>query len=225
MISGTYVSNIMQQGNCNAPATFQRLMMAIFHNVIGKFMHVYLDNIFIFSNTTKEHEQHLRVVFERLRANCLYLKWAKCDLYTEKIDCLGHIIDKDGIHADVDKLSCIQDWCIPCNYNDVQCFVRLINYMGNFLPDVTAYTGPILAMTQNGTPFHWRPLHQHCFNMIKMICCKTPIIHPINLANSGEPIWIICNASKSGVGAMYRQGPTWQKCHPVEFMSKKFTTT
>ena len=39
-----------------------------------------------------------------------------------------------------------------------------------------------------------------------------------------EPIWLICDASKSGVGAMYSQGPTWQKCHPVGFMSKKFMT-
>jgi hypothetical protein len=148
----------------------------------------------------------------------------KCDLYTKKIDCLGHIINKDGIHADADKLSHIWDWRVPRNYNDVQRFVGLINYLGNFLPDVTAYTGPILAMTQNGMPFHWHPLYQRCFDMIKMICCKTPIIHPIDPASNGEPIWIICDTSKSGVGAMYRQGPTWQKCHPARFMSKKFTT-
>ena len=84
----------------------------------------------------------------------------KCNLYAEQIDCLGHIIDKDGIHADVDKLSRIREWCIPRNYNDIQWFIGLVSYLGNFLPDVTAYTGPLMAMTQNGTPFHWRPLHQ-----------------------------------------------------------------
>jgi hypothetical protein len=62
-ISGTYVSNIMQQGDCNAPATFQRLMTSIFHDVIGKFLHVYLDDIFIFSSSLEEHE-HLRIMFE-----------------------------------------------------------------------------------------------------------------------------------------------------------------
>ena len=82
-ISGTYVSNIMQQGDCNAPATFQRLMTSIFRDVIGRFMHVYLDDIFIYSTTAEEHEEHLRVVFECLRANSLYLKWTKCELYAE----------------------------------------------------------------------------------------------------------------------------------------------
>jgi hypothetical protein len=55
-IAGTYISHIMQQGDCNAPATFQRLMTSIFRNVIGRFMHVYLDDIFIYSNTAEEHK-------------------------------------------------------------------------------------------------------------------------------------------------------------------------
>ena len=45
IIMGTYVSHIMQQGNCNAPATFQNLMTLIFHNVIGHSVYVYLDDI------------------------------------------------------------------------------------------------------------------------------------------------------------------------------------
>jgi len=223
MISGTYISNVMQQGDCNAPATFQQLIMSIFHDIIGRFLHVYLDNIFIF-NSPEEHKQHLQIVFEPLCTNSLFLKWSKCNLYTDKVDCLGHIIDKDGIHADADKLSCIREWRTPHNYNNIQLFVGLVSYLGNFLPDVTAYTGPLMAMTQNGTPFHWLHIHQRCFDMVKAICCKTLIISPIDPMRNNEPIWLICDASKSGVGAMYSQGPTWQKCRPVGFMSKKFTT-
>ncbi|RDB19217.1 Transposon Ty3-G Gag-Pol polyprotein, partial [Hypsizygus marmoreus] len=212
----------MQIGDCNAPATFQRLMTSIFRDAIGKFMHVYLDDIFIFSNSIEEHEQHLRVVFERLRDSELYLKWKKCELYADCVDCLGHIIDDQGIHPDADKLSRIREWRVPRTYNDVQRFVGLVNYLGNFLPDISAYTGPLMSMTQNGTPFYWRPIHQRCFDMIKRICCRTPIIRPIE-PKTDEPIWLICDASKSGVGAMYGQGPTWLQCRPAGFMSKKFT--
>jgi hypothetical protein len=59
--------------------------------------------------------------------------------------------------------------------------------------------------------------------MIKRICCKTPILKPIE-PKTDEPIWLICDASKSGVRAMYRQGPSWQKCRPAGFMSKKFSS-
>lgn len=62
-VRGTYVSHIMQQGDCNAPVTFQRLMMSIFQDVIGKFMHVYLDDIFVYSDTIEEHKNSLHIVF------------------------------------------------------------------------------------------------------------------------------------------------------------------
>jgi hypothetical protein len=109
-ISGTYMSLVMQQGDCNTPATFQCLITAIFRDVIGKFMHCYLDNIFVYSNSVKEHKQHLKIVLDRLRENSLYLKWSKCNLYTKTVDCLGHIIDDQGIHPDSDKLARIWGW-------------------------------------------------------------------------------------------------------------------
>lgn len=222
-IAGTYTSNIMQQGDCNAPATFQRLMTFIFRDCIGRFMHVYLDDLFIFTNTVEEHEECLRIVFERLRKYQLYLKWSKCELYAERVDCLGHVIDDEGIHPDEDKLSRIRDWRTPRNYNDIQRFVGLVNYVANFLPNISLYTGPLMAMTQNGAPFFWRPIHQRCFEMIKQLCCKTPILQPIQPTKS-DPIWVICDASKSGIGAMYGQGATWDTCRPAGFMSRKFTT-
>jgi hypothetical protein len=119
-ISGTYVSLVMQQGDCNAPATFQCLMTAIFRDVIRKFMHCYLDDIFVYSNLVEEHEQHLKIVLNRLRENSLYLKWSKCNLYAKRVDCLEHIINDWEIHPDSDKLARIQGWRIPCNYNDIQ---------------------------------------------------------------------------------------------------------
>ena len=57
--------------------------------------------------------------------------------------------------------------------------------------------------------------------MIKRICCKMPIIRPIDYT-SQEPVWLICNVSKTGIGAMYGQGPAWDQCQPASFISKKF---
>jgi RNase H-like domain found in reverse transcriptase len=77
-------------------------------------------------------------------------------------------------------------------------------------------------MSKNSQPFAWRPLHDKCFEMIKYICCKTPVLVPVN-HNKDDPIWVICDASVSSVGVMYGQGPTWQTCRPAGFMSHKFT--
>lgn len=109
-VYGTFISNVMQQGDCNTPSTFQQLMIHIFQEYIGIFVHVYLDNIFIFSNSIEKYEKHLELVFDRLHEAKLYLKSTKCNLYLQRIDCLGHIIDNQGIHTNEDKISRIQEW-------------------------------------------------------------------------------------------------------------------
>jgi len=89
MITGMYLSHIMWIGDCNAPATFQWLMTSIFRDAIGRFMHVYLDDIFIYSESIEEHEEHLRIVFERLR-----LLWNSLLSYpiSSYQPCLSHLI-------------------------------------------------------------------------------------------------------------------------------------
>ena len=72
-IFSTFVSLVMQQGDCNAPSTFQRLMTAVFRDYIACFVHVYLDDIFIYSSSIEEHEKHLELVFNKLREAQLYL--------------------------------------------------------------------------------------------------------------------------------------------------------
>ncbi len=89
--------------------------------------------------------------------------------------------------------------------------------------DITAYTGLLSAICRNGQPFYWKPLHEACLNNIKVTTCKSPVLKPIDLGID-DPIWVICDASMSGIGAMYGQGATWQTCRPTGFMSKKFTS-
>jgi hypothetical protein len=67
-------------------------MTWIFRDSIGDFIHVYLDEIFVYSETIEDHERHLSLVFNRLRKEQLYLSKAKCDLYSKDMDCLGYRI-------------------------------------------------------------------------------------------------------------------------------------
>ena len=75
---------------------------------------------------------------------------------------------------------------------------------------------------RNGQPFYWCLLHDKCFEMIKHICCTTPVLRPVD-HSLPDPVWVICDASIFGVGAVYGQGPDWQTCRPAGFLSKKFS--
>ena len=218
----TIESNIMQLGDYNAPATFQQLVTVIFCDDIGICMHIYLDDMFIFSATLEDHKCNLIYILQKLWENHLFIKTAKCNLFSQNMDCLGHVINNKGLHMDADKMACIHNWCTPKNLKEVQQFLGLVQYLAHFMPDVTAYTRPLSAICRNGQPFFWKPLHEKCFRYIKVIPCKLPILRPINPQLS-NPIWVICDASMLGIGAMYSQGTTWQNYHPAGFMSKKFT--
>ena len=104
---------------------------------------VYLDDKFIYSCSIEEHEKHLGIVFQQLRDHHLFLSKSKVDLYSKRLECLGHIIDDRGIHADADKMQCIREWRCPRTFNDVQRFLGLVQYLAHYMPDISAYTMPL----------------------------------------------------------------------------------
>ena len=101
---GTFQFTVMPFGLCNAPATFQRLMDEVLQDLLWKFVVVYLDDLNIYSRTFDEHLEHLRIVFDRLRKAGLKLNPEKCKFVTAELSFLGHIISKDGIRTDPDKI-------------------------------------------------------------------------------------------------------------------------
>ncbi|KIK12903.1 hypothetical protein PISMIDRAFT_18393 [Pisolithus microcarpus 441] len=221
-VFGTFLSHVMQQGDCNAPATFQRLITVTLQEYIARIVHVYLDDAFVYSDTIEEHVEHVSLVLDALVKANFYLERDKVNLFAEKLDCLGHIIDDRGVHADEDKMARICNWRKPTNLNEIQRFVGLVEYLAPFMPDVSAYTMPLMGIQRNGHPFLWHEIHDRCFQVIKDLACKYPILRPID-PRSDKPIWLVCDTSLYGIGALYGQGPTWQGCQLVGFMSKKLT--
>ena len=221
-VFSTFLSQVMQKGDCNAPVTFQWLMTVVLREYIGRFVHVYLNDIFVFNNTLKEHERHLRLVLNALTKAEFYLEHDKCNLYAVRLDCLRHMIDKCGVHTDTDKMARICEWRTPCNLTKIQRFIGLVKSLAQFMLDVSAYTTPLTSIQRNGHTFLCQEIHDCCFQAIKDLTCKYPILRPINPALS-EPIWLICNASLYGVGTLYGQGEDWKTCRPAGFMSKKLT--
>ena len=106
-IFGMFQSHVIQMGDCNASFTFQQLMAVTFQDFIRKFVHVYLDNIFIFLNSLEEHLEHISIVLQQFREAHFFLSKSKVDLFSNDINCLGHVIDDKGIHTESDKMQCI----------------------------------------------------------------------------------------------------------------------
>ena len=118
---------------------FVRDSLVIVSNSISQFIHVYLDDIFIFSCSIEEHEKHLGIIFQWLRDHHLFLSKSKVDLYLKRLKCLSHIIDDWGIHADANKMQHIHEWRHPLTFNNVTCFLGLVQYLAHYMPDTVTH--------------------------------------------------------------------------------------
>jgi hypothetical protein len=79
---------------------------------LDKFVIVFLDDILIYYKLEEEHEHHLRMVLQVLREHQLYAKLSKFSFYQKQIHYLGHIISKDEISVDPEKIEAIREWSV-----------------------------------------------------------------------------------------------------------------
>ena len=92
---------------CNALATFQRLMNFVLQKHLREFVMVYLDDIFVYSQTYEEHVQHIEWVLTKLEEANLKLKLEKCEFAKREIKVLGHRVDAEGTRPDPGKVEAI----------------------------------------------------------------------------------------------------------------------
>src|SRR5579863_2920301 len=118
----------MPFGLTNAPATFQRTMNRVFMRILSNYVVVYLDDLNIYSQNFNEHLKHLQEVFERLRNAGLKLKAKKCQFFKKELAFLGHIVGKDGVKPDLDKISAVKNQPIPANLKELRQFLDLALY-------------------------------------------------------------------------------------------------
>ena len=99
-----YRTRVLQQGDCNAPSTFQRIMRRLFEDEWGIFVYVYIDDIFIFSDSYEDHLKHVRQVLQKLKDNNFYASKSKSQFLPATLEILGHVITKQGIAPDPKKV-------------------------------------------------------------------------------------------------------------------------
>ncbi|GKE96906.1 putative reverse transcriptase domain-containing protein [Tanacetum coccineum] len=110
---GYYEFQVMPLGLTNALAVFIDLMNRVCNPYLDKFVIVFNDDILIYLMNEKEHEEHLKLIFELLKKEELYAKFSKYDFWLPKVKFLGHVIDSEGIHIDPAKIESIKDWALP----------------------------------------------------------------------------------------------------------------
>lgn len=150
---GNMVSNVVQQGDCNAPATYQALMNHIFSAYIGRFLDVYLDDIIIYSDTLEDHIKHVKLVIDILQREKLYLGQDKLQFLCPELKVLGRIVDDDGIQMDPDKVDALIKWKTPTNRDLLRGFLGAAGYLADDIDRVRIPMGILHQLTGDTVPF------------------------------------------------------------------------
>ncbi|KAJ3704277.1 hypothetical protein LUZ61_007982 [Rhynchospora tenuis] len=199
---GHYEFLVLSFGLTNAPAYFMNLMNRVFEDYLDSFVVVFIDDILIYSKSAEEHEHHLRLALQRLREHQLYAKFPKCEFWLEQISFLGHIISKDGLAVDPQKIVAVTEWKPPTTVTEVRSFLELAGYYRRFVEGFSRIALPMTQLLHKGVKFEWTPARQKSFEELKSRLVTAPVLA---MPVPGAGYVVNTDASRFGLGCVLMQ--------------------
>lgn len=117
----------------NAFSSFQGLMNHVFKEHLRKFFLVLFDDILFYSTNTKEHLQHLRIVFNLLIKHQLLVRKSKCSFGASEVEYLGHLISAIRVATDPKNIEAMQEWPVSKFVKELRRFLGLAGYYRRFI--------------------------------------------------------------------------------------------
>jgi hypothetical protein len=158
---------VMSFGLTNASAYFMNMMNKVFMDELEKLIVVFIDDILVYSSIAEEHEQHLRVVLEKLRQNQLYAKFSKCEFWLEEVAFLVHVLTAEGVIVDPTKIEAVKEWEQPRNVFNIHSFLGLAGYYCRFIENFSKIAKPITSLLKKTNEFEWTPECEQSIQTLK----------------------------------------------------------
>jgi hypothetical protein len=192
----------MSFGLTNAPVYFMYLMNKVFMEYLDKFVVVFVDDILIFSKNEEEHDEHLRLVLQKLRENQLYANLNKCEFWLQEVSFLGHIISEGGISIDPSKVKDVLSWSTPQNVLDIRSFLGLTGYYRRLIEGFSKISKPMTELLEKSKIFEWTPRCEASFQELKKRLTTAVVL---TMPNMEKPFSIYYDASGQYLGCVLMQ--------------------
>ncbi|KAL0172982.1 hypothetical protein M9458_033293, partial [Cirrhinus mrigala] len=115
---------------------------------------VFLDYVILFSRTLEEHEERLLRVLTRLKEFGLKLSPEKCVFFQTSVRYLGHVVSRDGVRTDPEKISALRTWPVPQTLRELKSFLGFAGYYRRFVKGYSSIVKPLHSLTSGYPPFH-----------------------------------------------------------------------
>ena len=140
----------------NVSVSFQNYINDILQDYLDVFCTAYIDNILIYSDTLKEHRQHVQQILQKLQRAGLQLDIDKCEFYVQEVKYLELIIGVDEIKMNPVKVEAIQAWLTSINEWDVWDFLEFTNFYWQFIKRFFRLVWSLTQLIKKDTSFQWK---------------------------------------------------------------------
>ncbi|KAL4387524.1 hypothetical protein GQ457_09G015940 [Hibiscus cannabinus] len=195
---GTYAFRRIPFGLCNAPATFQRCMLAIFYDMVEDYLEVFMDDFSVSGDNFDTCLGNLAKVLKRCEESDLVLNWEKCHLMVTEGTVLGHKISSQGIEVDKAKVEVIEKLPPPTTVKGIKSFLGHAGFYRRFIKDFSKISKPLFSLLQQNQTFVFDDDCQSAFKELKKRLISAPIVVPPDWTS---PFELMCDASDYAVGA------------------------
>jgi hypothetical protein len=175
---GMYSYHRMPFVLCNAPATFQRCMNAIFADFFEEIMEVFMDDFSVYGTSFNDCLRNLDKVLQRCEDTNLVLNWEKCHFMVNEGIVLGHKISGKGIEVDKAKIYAIEKLPYPRDIKGIRSFLGHAGFYRRFIKNFSSISKPLTNLLQKDVPFMFNDECKSAFEKLKHALLNAPIITP-----------------------------------------------
>ena len=166
---------------------------------------------------TEDHDKNLISLLKKARQVNLKLNSKKMKLKKPEVQYMGHVISKDGLKPDPEKVKAVEGMPKPTSKQEVLSLLGFVNYLARFLPKLADVAQPLRHLTARDAEFVWAKQHDKAFNEVKKLVVNHPVL---KYYDSQEEVTLQCDASEKGLGATLLQNG-----QPVAFASRTLSPT
>ena len=158
---------VMPFGVTNAPATFQRMMNAVFKEELDTFVLVYLDDILVFSRTVGRAYQSFEDSAEETKGCKIICETPQMFIFPERVEYLGFDVSRDGIQPSPEKVRTVVEWPRPQGVKDVRSFLGLASFYRRFIQNFSMKARALTDLTKDGIAWKWEDPEERAFRELK----------------------------------------------------------
>jgi hypothetical protein len=194
----------MTFGLKNVGATYQRAMNYIFHDLIGKLVEIYIDDVVVKSTSAGGHLEDLRKVLERTRKFGLKMNPKKCAFGVSAGQFLGFLVHERGIEIGLKSQEAVKTMKPPTTKKELQKLFGKINFVRRFISNLSGRIELFMGLVKikSEDEFHCGAEQQWAFDEIKEYLSKLPVLVP---PRQDRPFYVYLSVGDTSIASVLIQ--------------------